>query len=247
MQCVDSVAFVYFYLLSVVSVYVISFFVILPLGVPATSLHLLRPRRVVPIYRDILPFSPHYLPHCRLFNTFLSKYLLTQFLHINFGLPLLLLPPSSVFHAPFINLSSPNFKYVSCPGPTTFSLIHVFILITSINSLHPSSFCHLALLFTKIVMPHDMDTNLALVGTYYHPRTLRQCQRPSHAPGNIRTERSRSQTSDRKDSCRWLQAPTCSQTVPGYHLRACTDSLDLQGNIHRVTGMLSLQLKSVVY
>ena len=122
------------------------------------------------------------------------------------------------------------------------NIIPLFILITFINSLHPSSFSHLALFLTKCVVPHDMDTNLASNGTYYHPRMLRQCQRPSRAPGNIRTERSRSQTSDRKDSCRWLQAPTCSQTVPGDHLRACTDSRDLQANVHRVTWMLSLQL-----
>ena len=94
-------------------------------------------------------------------------------------------------------------------------------------------------------MPHDMDTNLALVGTYYHPRMLRQCQRPSRAPGNIRTERSRSQTSERKDSCRWLQAPTCSQTVPGDHLRACTDSLDLQGNVDNIIVILSITISII--
>ena len=88
------------------------------------------------------------------------------------------------------------------------------------------------------LMRETQKWHLASIGTYSHPQMLRQCQRPSHAPGNIRTERSRSQTSDRKDSCRWLQAPTCSQTVPGYHLRACTDSLDLQGNIHRIIMIL---------
>ena len=134
-----------------------------PCWVLATSFHLLPPRRVVPIYRDLLPLSPYY----RLFNTVLSKYLLTQFLHIIFQFRSSSSPSTTVFCFPcslFQSILTQN--YISCPYPTTFMVIHLFILITFINSLHPSSFCHLALLLTKFVMPHDMDTNLASIGTY---------------------------------------------------------------------------------
>ena len=53
----------------------------------------------------------------------LSRSRLTQSFHRSFGLPLLLLPPSSAFHAPFDSLSSPILY--TCPAhlillPATF-------------------------------------------------------------------------------------------------------------------------------
>ena len=68
----------------------------------------------------------------------LSRSRLTQSFHRSFGLPLLLLPPSSAFHALFDSLSSPIL--CTCPVhlillPATFIFRWFFMPISSLNSL----------------------------------------------------------------------------------------------------------------
>ena len=88
------------------------------------------------------------LSHSRLFTSDLSRSLATLSFYLNFSLPLLLLPPSSVFHALFVNLSSLILCLFSVspahlsPLPATFILRRLFIPISSLNH-RPSviSFC----------------------------------------------------------------------------------------------------------
>ena len=104
-----------------------------PLGVRATS-------RVVPIH---------------LFTSACSRHLLIWSPHLNVGLSLHLLPPYSVFHALFVNLSS----LILCMYPAYRSLLPAsfiigcfFILISSRNApfFLLSSRCTLHILLTQL-------------------------------------------------------------------------------------------------
>ena len=75
--------------------------------------------------------------HSLSFVPALSRSRLTQSVHRSFGLPLLLLPPSSAFYALFDSLSSPIL--CTCPAhlillPATFIFRCFFIPISSLNS-----------------------------------------------------------------------------------------------------------------
>ena len=78
------------------------------------------------------------LSHSWLFNSALLKSLLTLSLLLNLGLPLLLLPSSSVFPALFVNLSS----LVLCKCPAHCSLLSVLrpsYLLQGLNQTHEIS------------------------------------------------------------------------------------------------------------
>ena len=84
-----------------------------------------------------------------LFTSDLSTYLLAMSPHLNFSLlPSFLLPPSSVSHALFVNLSS--HILCTCPAhssllPSTFIIRCFFGPVSSLNS--PASFCLLVSLY----------------------------------------------------------------------------------------------------
>ena len=117
---------------------------LVPRGMGATSLslsrHLDASSPSTEIFRHSFPLSDvHLCP----FETFL----LTPPFHLNFDLPLLLLPPSCVFHVLFVNLVIRSL-YVSCRKHSSPHYIHLQVFLDSISSLNsPSSFCPRLLLY----------------------------------------------------------------------------------------------------
>ena len=84
-----------------------------------------------------VPLSSAMIIHSWPFIPALSRSRLTQSFHHSFGLPLLLLPPSSASHALFDSLSSPIL--CTCPAhlillPTAFTFRCFFMPVSSLNS-----------------------------------------------------------------------------------------------------------------
>ena len=79
--------------------------------------------------------SPTILSYSCLFTSDLSRSLLTLSVHLNFGLLLLLLPPSYALHSLFVNIST--LILCMCPAhcsvlPTMFNLRCFFVPISSL-------------------------------------------------------------------------------------------------------------------
>ena len=110
-----------------------------------------------------LPLTSAVVIHSWPFVPALSRSRLTLSFYRSFGLPLLLLPPSSAFHALFDSLSSPIL--CTCPAhliqlPATFIFRCLFMPISSLNSfIFPlSSWVTLHILRTQLLFLSSPDS-----------------------------------------------------------------------------------------